>query len=867
MIAVQIYIKKNTLVITGKVTDKSTTPFLTVKNTTASYTTNQYKGHYIKIISGTGLGSISWIASNTSTILTLQTAIFTDTTTEYEIYRADYQKLDLFNDEKISITSSVANANDIGKIFTDYSQSFTIPASDRNNKILSHWYESSIDNGYDHRQRYDGYIEINTQRFKDGNFQLEKASKKNGFVESYSVTFYGNLTQLKDKFKDTKLKDLIDANGFNWWSTLNHTYSAAEVKNRITATTLQNVYYPLIGSYRKYFYKNTISGQDITLSSGAIKWNDLFPAVSLPSIFYLIQQCFGVTFTGSFFNLDQWKKLYLYLKNTELIKAQTKISDLVFTSSDFTTKFPAIFGPPMAEFNLSTGVLKLNRPVGASRVQITITTSSTNYTLYVYRNGLLFNTLKLTGSGTFEIDYFGSTINQNIQYTYNFKISSELPISFTTTLYYSITQYTYVSLNVSSASTTTAYATGSTTTIGEIEVGNFVPDITVNDFITGIVKAFNLMIIPKDLNTFEFIPLELYYNQGKVLDITKYVYSDETEVERPKLYKSVNFQYEKSTNILNNAFKGLYNTEYGDLIYTNNNSNESSNYDIKLPFENVLFEKTIGENFETATLWDKDLKPYTPKPMLIYKNGIESLSTPVIMTTETGTTTFSTYNRFSNEYNSFPTDLSYRGLMTMNFSNEQSPWYNVLAPQGLYYRHYKNYIDNLYNIKTRVIKVKALFPSSLMGSNVMTGNNQKTGIALNDRLIIRNKRYIINNMTTDLTTGETNLELITDYRGINAASSVGYRFASIDVLDTNKEALSFDLVIYLNDYDSFGVKGAINFLSYPTTGLQEYGDLVLPVTIPYNSSGLDRYDQIGIEYYKDGTLQITENISISQTAI
>jgi hypothetical protein len=339
------------------------------------------------------------------------------------------------------------------------------------------------------------------------------------------------------------------------------------------------------------------------------------------------------------------------------------------------------------------------------------------------------------------------------------------------------------------------------------------------------------------------------------------------DIERPKLFKAVNFQYEKSSNILNNAFKGLYNTEYGDLIYANSNSNENSNYDIKLPFENVLFEKTVGENFLTASIIDKDYKPYTPKPMLFYRNDIQSLSTPIIMTTETGTTTFNSYVRFSNEYNSLPTDLTYSHLMSMNFSNEQSPWYNVLAPQGLYYRHYKNYIDNLYNIKTRIVKVKALLPASLLASTVTGGKGNKLGIALNDRLIIRNKRYIINNFTTDLTTGETNLELITDYRGINAASSVGYRFASMPDIQVDKTAQDIEVIIYKNDYDSFGVKGATNYLIYSTTGLPETNDLLLPISISENTSGVDRYDKVGIEYYKNGILEVTEYIIVLQTAI
>jgi len=41
-----------------------------------------------------------------------------------------------------------------------------------------------------------------------------------------------------------------------------------------------------------------------------------------------------------------------------------------------------------------------------------------------------------------------------------------------------------------------------------------------------------------------------------------------------------------------------------------------------------------------------------------------------------------------------------------------------------------------------------------------------TTLSLKDRLIIRDKRYIINSMPIDLTTGETNLELLTDFRDI-----------------------------------------------------------------------------------------------------
>jgi hypothetical protein len=121
---------------------------------------------------------------------------------------ATYSRIELFEDEKISVTSSIQNINDISKIFTDYSQSFTIPASANNNEIFKHWYENSLDDAFDQRLRYDGYIEVDTQTFRIGRWQLESATIKNNRVEDYKITFYGDLKSLMDKFGEDKLNDV-----------------------------------------------------------------------------------------------------------------------------------------------------------------------------------------------------------------------------------------------------------------------------------------------------------------------------------------------------------------------------------------------------------------------------------------------------------------------------------------------------------------------------------------------------------------------------------------------------------------------------------------------------------------------------------
>ena len=85
-------------------------------------------------------------------------------------------RLDMFKDESIEINSSVATINDISKNTTDYSKSFTVPASNNNNRIFKHYYDADIDNPFDARVKVAGRIELDGLPFKYGKWKLEKVS-------------------------------------------------------------------------------------------------------------------------------------------------------------------------------------------------------------------------------------------------------------------------------------------------------------------------------------------------------------------------------------------------------------------------------------------------------------------------------------------------------------------------------------------------------------------------------------------------------------------------------------------------------------------------------------------------------------------
>ena len=239
------------------------------------------------------------------------------------------KQLELFNDEQINVNSSVQNISDISKVFTDFSQSFTVPASPHNNEILQYFYQSDLQQTIDQNIRRDAWIEINLTPFRRGKIQLEKANVKNNKVDSYTVTFYGDVLALKDRFGEDKLFNLD-------LSSLEFEFNGTEVYDRITdLTTDYDVRYPLIANTRLWTY-NDSGTQDITQNAHAIQYDELFPAVRVSKIFDAIQTDYGVTFQGTFLSDPRFTQCFLWGKNTTEYTWISEQSDIDFTSKTFT---------------------------------------------------------------------------------------------------------------------------------------------------------------------------------------------------------------------------------------------------------------------------------------------------------------------------------------------------------------------------------------------------------------------------------------------------------------------------------------------------------------------------------------------------
>jgi hypothetical protein len=686
------------------------------------------------------------------------------------------QQLDLFNDEVIEVTSTIQNIQDISKTFTDFSQSFTIPTSPKNNSIWEYFYENALNSSINYQERLDGYIEIDMTFFRRGKIQMEKSQLKNGQPDSYTITFYGDVTTLKDLVGEDLLSDLD-------YTPINHTYSFAEVYQRITNGAIDwDVCYPLITSNRIWeygavqptatlpnwlpFVNIPMNTNDIRTNQGAIDYRELFPAVRVASIFNLIENRYGVNFTGTFLSDPKFTQSYLWFKNR---------NNFAFTSQPENITLNSFVGGgghgiynliPYVDILNSTVTLNFLSGVSFHNVYLFISNNSNPtipFYIDVYQNGTLYATWNGLGYNT-NGNLVAIPNVQGLNDVYTFQLRSDVGLSIDFLLTYSVD---YVISSVS-YNDFVDYSTNTITTSATTNLAWLAPTMKVQDFVSGILKEYNLTCYGTAPNTYEVIPLDDWYSAGAIIDITKFTDKTEIGIDRVKLYKKIAFRYQQSNSFMNKAFFDQALREYGNTEYQY--PYDGGEFNVELPFENLLFNQffELGNptGLQVGYSLDSAFAPYIPKPCLLYKFGSVTLPHHIHYTDGTGNVT-------NPDYVMFGQDLKVLGIdYSLNFAPETSTYWLQVINQSMFRTYYFPYLTNLFNPKNRLTTIKANLPTSLL-----------TSLQLNDRLVIRDKRYLINQMKTNMVTGETTFELLNDFMPISPIRiiQVGYEETNIDI--------------------------------------------------------------------------------------
>lgn len=658
------------------------------------------------------------------------------------------QRIELFNDENISVTSSIQNVQDLSKTYTDFSQGFTVPASSHNNAIFEHWYQSDVNATTDPNLRKDGIIEIDLATFRKGKIQLDGAVITNGKPSAYKITFYGEGVTLKDLFGEDLLSGLD-------YTAYSHNFTSAEVIDRIQdSANTYDVKYPLITSNRIWEYQATpvnvpfpnwlvsvLTQNDIHTTSGAINKDELFPALRVEKIFEQIEAKYGITFNGTFLTDDRFTKLFLWFKGKEtLVKTSYGYS---LTSSSVVPTFTNY--DLTSTYTSATNTIQLQELSGVIThrliYNVTSTTTSADYYIDIFQNGNLFNTIVGSGTGSYTLENLTQVVGLDALYTIKIRTAGTNTIA--SNLVYEVDYVTTGSVN-------TDYLTVTYSSLAmalQIDLSANAPAMKVADFLKGIMLMFNMTIYSIKDGEYWVEPLDDWYSKGAVVDISQYTDVTSIEMERMPLYKKIQFKFADSECFLNKNFSQTYNRNYGDTTYQYNY--DGGEFTIEVPFENLLQTKYNGtQDLQIGYSLNGEFSPYVPKPVLLYQ--YDNQTTDIKFVNDGGG------HSTIVDYTPFGQDLSFNSSdITLNFAPETSTLLNTPVQNTQFSQYYFSYLYNLYNLKQRLVNVKTNLPTSLI-----------TNLQLNDRLIIRDKRYIINEMKSNLNTGDVDFQLIMDFRPI-----------------------------------------------------------------------------------------------------
>jgi hypothetical protein len=717
-----------------------------------------------------------------------------------------YSRLDIFSEESINITNSIQDIRDIAKVFTDFTQQFSVPASPSNNIIFKHYYNFDIDGGYDARIKKEALIKINGEDYRKGFLALNSVSMKNGVAFAYKTVFYGKTVNLNLLFGDDELDDLASYPNA-YLSQFNQAYSQASAQTGFvsgynldggslitnTGASAGDLCYPFISGKTYYFYDTNPSGfivfndvgsrnvsVDSTKTARGIRLIDFKPAIRLYHIILGIEDKYGITFskngTNDFFSTSNasFYELYLWLHREKgNLSSQIAESSLTIDLDEYAFVDTTPTGQPDPRSNSNKDLIAEIEVDGPD-----ITETFYTYTIEVIPTGAGLYTLELSDSVSGEIigtsENSGSvTRNYTIRkpsssgegtqtFTPVFKIKTKGGITSAVINDFTITKSVEDNSGGSSGyDANYTYNSGAANTISVgLDVVNNMPKMKVIDFLTSIFKMFNLTAF-YDGETIKVRTLDNYYLEGTTYDISEYIHADKHTVDKANIFSKIDFEYQKSSSFAIVNSNEITNDEFGNERLSNRSSEISSplafdggTYSVKLGFEHMMYERmrdqtdsTDQTNIQSGWMVSKDQNTLLGKPLVFYCHKQNTSSHPInIELTPQPSPSYTTVTDYIK-----PANTLGDGLQTINFGEEVDEYYENINSVSLFKTFYFNYIVPIYNEKSRLSKFEATLPLRLV-----------TKLELNDKLIVSGRTYKINRIQMNINTGKATLELINE---------------------------------------------------------------------------------------------------------
>jgi hypothetical protein len=525
---------------------------------------------------------------------------------------------------------------------------------------------------------------------------------------------------------------------------------------------------PLITHTQRLYYDSGSNEHDsgnLAPQAGnkhGVKWNELKPAMRLNRIIEAIEETFPVLeFTDDFFKNttnEKFNNLFMWLSRKS--GAVENLSGAI----EVTTRVPFPSGTSQyGFFGSNNGVIYITKAwseIYSWDYSIVTNGTQPSFTVTVTDdfNQLIYQSSNNTGNLNIFKSDLDAAMSGRVGIYLKLEITSTQQIDFN----YISWNGDYQSLSGSSYDFWSR-STGSFLTNADFlfEYSKQMPDMTILNFLSGLFRMFNLTAYVQDDGKIKVQPLDEYYNDNFVYrDITQYVGIEKSSVNAALPYRQVKFDFSDTKSFLANKFGEINNKAWGLLQYNNGqNDLTGSLYKVTAPFGHFLFEKLTDadtnspKNIQWGWSVDRSRNAMLPKPLLFYpvRPSINTISWVNAVDPENNEAISDvTITPGSLPFNSVSYDATINNFQ-LNFTQEVSEWTGDTSFTNTLFTPYTKYIISIFNPKQRLTKVEVMLPIA-----------EFLQIQMNDRIIIRNHYYRINSITTNLSTGKSELELLNE---------------------------------------------------------------------------------------------------------
>ena len=705
--------------------------------------------------------------------------------------------LDLLEDVPFRLDISAIESGDIGQAFGVSSQKLTLPPSTTNNEFFGNLYDVGATPSTSFIKTVACQVLQNGIEIFTGKLYLESVVTDNRGNDLYNVVVVNETVDLGFLIKDKTFSDLD-------FSFLNHDYTYDNIVDSWDQTLLDGaVFYPLVNygfdadDPRDTQIKGGGDPRSFTNYNSPLQVDDFKPAIRVRDCLDAIFNSVGYEYTSSLFSSGSYTD-DIYLLATEDDKkgassnnpiSQSFIADSGadqdFTSTqavsilnfgsvlynnagnyDGTNTFTAgEDGPYQFGVSVQYDIINYNLPADARSV-----------TFKVYKNGAEFDVNGITQNYTFDLT---GAVDGALSFT-----TPLIPLVDTDT----IAIYVVYTETASGVQTFRAEQTsqtrfqllqGPTTNLGaNINLAPIYRDVSISDFLQGLIEKFNLVIEPvkNQRNVLSIETFNDWVDAGGTVDWSNKVdYNQKWNITHPLQGQPKNIKF---TDVEDNIALTQYHKRTTGKLY--------GEFDYISESDLANGEKVIGSYFAPTpikgidgapqmilpALCEKDDSSQAYRrtkfaPRLVYHNGRQNVGN-LVSTNSTGLISSGRY-WFEDEGGTI-NQLSDYGLAShlqatpavfgttrdLHFGNTYSPGhynyhqaqFNGQVKSTAFNDYWSFYINELYDVDSRLVTL-----------NIFLDPTEIPDIQLNDKIHIDGHYYRINKIKGANITREDSIEV------------------------------------------------------------------------------------------------------------